>query len=252
MLLKMCKFVSANYNKMRTVHITEKKLNRDRGPGFYIVMGIMWLWPLVVLQASFPWYLPNSFMPLLRKSTWVLYAGVTQTLILVFLKPLPFGKVDWLLIIMVLLGIASFFLIPFGFGEDLEYMEGILFSIFLHTIPLAAAVCAVFPDVGGASLSSNRASSTSYRSCSHRDYSHDRYSTQHYRHEDSLGSHVWGGGEISDDFYGHRGKFDLNDEARRVSEDMQQFHHSHPDADLSDHYYWEDVLDAETDGYLDD
>ena len=48
------------------------------------------------------------------------------------------------------------------------------------------------------------------------------------------------------------GEFDRNDEARRISEDMQQFHRSHPDADLSDHYGWEDVLDAETDDYLDD
>lgn len=58
--------------------------------------------------------------------------------------------------------------------------------------------------------------------------------------------------EISDDYYGKHGEFDINDESRRVSEDIQQFHRSHPDADLSDHYYWDDILDAETDGYLDE
>lgn len=42
------------------------------------------------------------------------------------------------------------------------------------------------------------------------------------------------------------------DESRRVSEDIEQFHNCHPDADLSDHYGWEDILDAHTDGYLDD
>ena len=42
------------------------------------------------------------------------------------------------------------------------------------------------------------------------------------------------------------------DESRRRSEDIQQFHRAHPDADLSDHYSWEDILDAETDGYLED
>lgn len=42
------------------------------------------------------------------------------------------------------------------------------------------------------------------------------------------------------------------DESRRISEDIQQFHESHPDADLSDHYSWEDILDAESDGYLDE
>lgn len=42
------------------------------------------------------------------------------------------------------------------------------------------------------------------------------------------------------------------DASRRVSEDIQQFHNEHPDADLTDHYSWEDILDAETDGYLDE
>lgn len=59
-------------------------------------------------------------------------------------------------------------------------------------------------------------------------------------------------GNITDDYYGKHGEFDINDEARRISEDMQQFHNANPDADLTDHYYWDDVLDAETDGYLED
>lgn len=56
---------------------------------------------------------------------------------------------------------------------------------------------------------------------------------------------------MTDDYYGKHGEFDINDEARRVSEDIQQFHNTFPDADLTDQYYWDDVLDAETDGYLD-
>lgn len=58
--------------------------------------------------------------------------------------------------------------------------------------------------------------------------------------------------EATKDYYGKHGEFDYNDEARRVSEDIQQFHRARPDADLSEHYYWEDILDAKTDGYLDD
>lgn len=42
------------------------------------------------------------------------------------------------------------------------------------------------------------------------------------------------------------------DESRRISEDIQQFDRSHPDADLTDHYAWEDILDAESDGYLEE
>ena len=60
-----------------------------------------------------------------------------------------------------------------------------------------------------------------------------------YNQDNSLPSH------------GRRAKAE-NDEARRVSEDMQQFHSNHRDADLTDHYYWDDVLDAETDEYLED
>ena len=58
--------------------------------------------------------------------------------------------------------------------------------------------------------------------------------------------------DATKDYYGKHGEFDFNDEARRVSEDIQQFHRAMPDADLSEHYYWEDILDAKTDGYLDD
>lgn len=58
--------------------------------------------------------------------------------------------------------------------------------------------------------------------------------------------------DMTKDYYGKHGEFDTNDESRRASEDIQQFHNCHPDTDLSDHYYWDDVLDAETDGYLDD
>ena len=42
------------------------------------------------------------------------------------------------------------------------------------------------------------------------------------------------------------------DESRRISEDIQQFHNANPKTDLSDHYYWEDVLDAESNEYLED
>ena len=55
---------------------------------------------------------------------------------------------------------------------------------------------------------------------------------------------------VGDDYYGHRGEFDLNDESRRVSEDMQQFYGGHRGADKTDHYDWADVLDADTDGYF--
>ena len=51
-------------------------------------------------------------------------------------------------------------------------------------------------------------------------------------------------------YYGMNGEFDVNDESRRVSEDIEQFANAHPDADVKEHYYWDDILDAETDDYI--
>lgn len=68
----------------------------------------------------------------------------------------------------------------------------------------------------------------------------------------SGGHHDWlDDFDMTKDYYGKHGEFDRYDESRRVSEDIEQFYNCHPDADLSDHYYWDDILDAETDGYLD-
>ena len=72
------------------------------------------------------------------------------------------------------------------------------------------------------------------------------------KNEESWLDRVMRGEDVCSGFHGHRGEFDRNDEAYRVSDDIRQFHRSHPRADLSDHYFWDDVLDAETDGYLED
>ena len=56
--------------------------------------------------------------------------------------------------------------------------------------------------------------------------------------------------DMTRDYYGKHGEFELNDEALRASEDIRGFHSNYPDTDLSDHYYWEDVLDAETDDFV--
>ena len=58
--------------------------------------------------------------------------------------------------------------------------------------------------------------------------------------------------DMTRDYYGKHGEFDTNDESLRVSEDIRGFHHEFPDEDLTDQYYWDDVLDAETDDFLED
>lgn len=206
-------------------------------------MWVTWVWPAVLILMLGIWKAHGQALWFLAKGTWVLFAGVMQGWILFCAKAVPKEKEDGFLAVMVLLSVASFFLLPFGLakwgffvkraGSGLidafrmnpywEYAENLMASLLLHIfvplVPLALilgdAPGAGIPPVGGR-------------------------------------GEVPSGGEISDGFYGHRGEFDLNDEARRVSEDMQQFHSNHPDADLSDHYFWEDVVDADTDGYLED
>ena len=73
-----------------------------------------------------------------------------------------------------------------------------------------------------------------------------------FKDEESWLDRVLRGEDVCSGFYGRRGEFSRNDEAYRVSDDIRQFHRSHPDVDLSDHYYWDDLRDAETDGYLED
>lgn len=70
---------------------------------------------------------------------------------------------------------------------------------------------------------------------------------------------MWGGdmepddyNPMTDSYYGMHGEFDRNDESRAISEDMQSFHRAYPETDLHEQYYWDEILDAATDGYLDD
>lgn len=58
--------------------------------------------------------------------------------------------------------------------------------------------------------------------------------------------------DMTKDYYGRHGEFDENDEARSTSEYIQIFHNEDPDADPTDNFHWDEVLDAESDGYLDD
>ena len=51
-------------------------------------------------------------------------------------------------------------------------------------------------------------------------------------------------------YFGMNGEFETNDRSRQVSEDIEQFSNAHPDADVTEHYYWDEVLDAETDDYI--
>ena len=58
--------------------------------------------------------------------------------------------------------------------------------------------------------------------------------------------------DMTKDYYGKHGEFDKNDEARSTSEYIQIFHHEDPDADPTDQFHWDEVLDAKSDGYLDE
>ena len=243
---------------MKTVHITEDTLNgRAQARSFWIWMAVVWIWPLIVFLGTFHWHYPCVGLRLLCKSTWVLFAGMLQSWAVLLILLGDNWYTDRRGKVLIVLTVVSFFVLPFGLGRweyqdgyigsyglsyHWTYVDNLFLSMIIHMLPAAL--------IGG--LSSG-------------DYYPDHsssYSSGSSFYRPSSGSGLWGertwlddvwkGGQVSDDYYGHRGEFDLNDEARRVSEDIQQFHRAHPDADLSDHYFWEDVLDAETDDFLDD
>ena len=58
--------------------------------------------------------------------------------------------------------------------------------------------------------------------------------------------------DMTKDYYGKHGEFDKNDDAWGTSEYIRQFHNDDPDMDLSDHFDWQERMDAESDGYLDE
>lgn len=224
---------------------------------FWIWLAVVWIWPLALLLTTFRWHMPSVGLRLLCKSTWVLFAGVVQGWIVVLLHAREDRHPDPRVVVYMVLSVASWLLLPFGLGRwefrasgayslavDWYYLDNLFLSLFMH-MPTLAFLLWVFTGYGGYGGSVPDVS--------------DKYDLPDPPLPSGSGlwgkkgwlDDVWKGGQVSDDFIGHRGEFDLNDEARRVSEDMQQFHHNHPDADLSDHYFWDDVLDAETDDYLD-
>ncbi len=243
---------------MKRVHITEKTPRRPY-PGFWAAFAVAWIVPLVILLATFRWQQPTVFLRLLCKSTWVLYAGQMLSWIPVSLTDIYGDSIKKWYILFAILGVVSFFLLPFGLGHwdyygsyygfclnpSWHYADNLFLSFLLHIFPVALIVW-LADDGSTGSLSG----SSSWQP----DYGQTKTTSNG---SGISGGHswlddVWMGGQISDDFYGKHGEFDRNDESRRISEDMQQFSSANPDADLSDHYYWDDIVDADTDGYLED
>ena len=253
-----------------------------------ITMLVLWLWPVILLLFIGRWNIVGKYWGwFLCKIPWLLFAGVMQSWVYLATKKVPQERKELFMIVMVFLTTASVFLLPFGLAKwdyyttyigyesnfDFQmnpywdYGENLLASFIIHFLaPLLpiVVVVGVSEAKGNSDFGASSYSGYSYDD-SERDESMDDdllgaaaatglyYAAKHHhRHSDSWLDNVMRGGDISDSFIGHHGEFDRNDEARRISEDIQQFHNAHPDADLSDHYNWEDILDAETDGYLDD
>lgn len=235
-------------------------------------LAIMWIWPVIGVLITFNWWEAQVGLRLLYKSTWVLFLGTFQSWLLVFLNK-DKRRPEWLIPLLSLLTIASIFLFPFGLGKwetathidritnksyqlyemskDWDYTLNMLLSVIMHLL-LPAFILTVCNGLG-VGKSSGSSSYSSSLSTSHRSRGNPSGSSADSRlpKEKTWVEDLWDRGGVSGSYYGHNGEFDRNDESRRVSEDMQQFHNSHPDADLSDHYYWDDIRDAETDDYLD-
>ena len=224
---------------------------------FYGWMVFAWVWPLLVVLAAFDWRMPLVTTRLFWKLSWVLFAGMVQGLILLCVYKIYPRTRDFWAILMAALFVPSLLLLPYGmcewvvsgrtgaFGPSVFWEWGVSFllSMLAHMIPGLLLLHLLFPGARASHLPPVRRGGFADGGASGRSGS-GLWGGRSWLDD------VWRGGQISDDFIGHRGEFDVNDEARRVSEDMQQFHSNHRDADLTDHYYWDDVLDADTDGYL--
>ena len=233
-----------------------KKTVYKHSAAFYLVLALLWLWPTILVLALFHWSEPMVGTRLLYKSTWVLFAGSMQSVFACLSRNRPANTWDPILLVSVILLIASTFLLPYGMmrwkwyysypvvrsfelSHTANYLDNLYLSGLLHSLPFGLLCYIVFGgDAAEIDLKSN-------------DYP---------QMNTPSGSGTWGEKTWLDDvwktdkspwLYGKHGEFDRNDESRRASEDIQQFHGSHKDADLSDQYFWDDILDADTDGYLD-
>ena len=214
-----------------------------RKHSFQLWMAAVWLWPLIIL-VSCRWYLPDEWRLLLWRSSWVLFAGMLQGWLVVIMHPvndkIPVNRI----IVFACLTLASLLLLPYGFRswdtaflKSWDYGGNLFFSFIIHFFPVGVVyeMFNVPLDNSDDLLLQNKP---------------DTSSGYGLWGEKTWLDKVWHGGQISDDYHGRKGEFHSNDRARRVSEDIQQFHSAHPDTDLYDEYYWDDILDAESDDYL--
>ena len=115
---------------------------------YFIWLAAIWLWPAILLLATFHWQEPLVGVRLLSKSTWVLFAGVLQSWVLYSFYYSDQGwAVDKWFWVLVEISVVSLFLLPFGFGRwewahsqfgraiGWSYGENLLLSMFIHYAP---------------------------------------------------------------------------------------------------------------------
>ena len=131
-------FVSCGRKSMSMRHT----MTRDRK--YFIWLVAIWLWPAILLLATFHWQEPLVGVRLLSKSTWVLFAGTLQSWGLYSFYFSDQGwRIDNWFWVLVGLSVASLFLLPFGLrnwavcgpSSAWSYLENLLLSIFIHSAP---------------------------------------------------------------------------------------------------------------------
>lgn len=225
---------------------------------FWVVMAMLWVLPLLVVLFLQRWDVAYAGRHFLYKSTWVLFVGVMLGWILIGRALRGFRQEAAWVVVYVVLTLASLVLLPFGLGRwevvggeyvlnpEWEYSGNFYLSMLVHTVVGSVAAAAAGVSLEGVDAHPGH---SSYEP---RPVPPPRKSGTGLWGKESWMDHVWDGTGGTFDYIGKHGEFDRNDESRRVSEEIQQFHRAHPDADLSDHFFWDDIRDAETDGYLDD
>ena len=227
---------------------------KNKDTAFWIFSAVLWLCAIAIWLVAVDRDLPNYGMRLLYKSTWALLAGVMLEWIVAAACIRERRGKDLRVVVLIALTMASVFLLPFGLAKwvwrpsypEYQYVvnplwfysENLLLSLLIHASPfLVVAIGHYSASIGDAPVDFKPM---------------DSMPEPVFKRKESWLDHVWDGTAGTFDYYGMHGEFDRNDESRRMSEEIQQFHQAHPDADLSEHFFWDDILDAKTDGYLDE
>lgn len=220
--------------------------HKSRGLLFYILLGVFCIVPLV-----FYIVLLGDVLKTENGMACLFFALFTTVLcvdVLIVYNPKgEMPKKDTLAVVFAILTVVSFFGLAVAF--NLLFMDDFTWATVLLALGMSF-LCHVLPGfaVWQIFIGSKKQDKFSY--------------TYHPHTQESEGSENDGkaaGGGIdkwidrfnpTKDYYGMHGEFDKNDDSWGTSEYIRQFRNANPEDDLSDHFDWQEMAEAESDGFI--